>query len=43
MSLDEQPTASGGPTDPETLQATIAGLEERLSALEAEADGDGRW
>ena len=41
MSLDEQPTASGGPTDPETLQATIAGLEERLSALEAEADGDG--
>ena len=41
MSLDEQPTASGGPTDPETLQATIAGLEERLSALEDAADGDG--
>jgi peroxiredoxin family protein len=41
MSLDGQPTASGGPTDPETLQATIADLEERLSALEAEADGDG--
>ena len=41
MSLNEQPAASTAPTDPESLQATVAELEQRLSAVEEAADEQG--
>ena len=41
MSLDEQPAASTAPTDPESLQATVAELEQRLSTLEEAAEDPG--
>ena len=41
MSLDEQPAASTTPTDPESLQATVAELEQRLSTLEEAAEDPG--
>jgi len=41
MSLDEQPAASTPPTDPESLQATVAELEQRLSTLEEAAEDPG--
>jgi Uncharacterized conserved protein len=41
MSLNEQPGASTAPTDPESLHATVAELEQRLSAVEEAADEQG--